>query len=255
MKLDDEKIFKRIDFKLILIALIFSAGFELWASYVGKTPQHTNLILVLLLSASIFFSHTERTRWYLQHGGRMSELDTAMTEYHSLSDKILNHAKDQFNSFEAKLDETKVIIGDSVQKLAGSLTGLQILSAQQRESLITLIDEMLQMTGGSEKELELEQVGMQRFFAETNALIDNFVKKIVELDSNSQRISLGFSQMKIQVDRITGLLNDISSITKQTDLLALNAAIEAARAGQSELLKSIAPAGQDRRQKTIVCPT
>jgi len=233
MLLHQDQTANKIGYFLIVIALLASAGCELSKTFAGYSPQHIYLMLAALLSASLLLSHKDRSDWSRQRREHMAQLDTALAEYHSLSDAVAALAKHQFDNFESEMHEAEQLIGGSVQALSGSLTGLQMLSAQQREALEELISEMLQMTGGNEQELELEQVGMQRFFNETNALIGEFVNKISELNHNNLRISEGFAQMKIQVERITGLLNDIASITKQTDLLALNAAIEAARAGDS----------------------
>jgi methyl-accepting chemotaxis protein len=87
------------------------------------------------------------------------------------------------------------------------------------------------MTGSMDESAYQQPSGFQRFFQETDMVIQQFVRKIKELQNNSFQISESFTEMKSQVETITSLLNDISKITKQTDLLSLNAAIEAARAG------------------------
>jgi methyl-accepting chemotaxis protein len=86
---------------------------------------------------------------------------------------------------------------------------------------------------GSEETASREQTGLQRFFDETNSLIAEFVSKMGQLRTTSQGVATSFEQMQSQVSNINTTLNDISGITKQTDLLALNAAIEAARAGEA----------------------
>jgi methyl-accepting chemotaxis protein len=91
---------------------------------------------------------------------------------------------------------------------------------------------MLSMTGSGSSH-DAEHAGLQRFFDETNALIGEFVGKMNQLQNTSQGVAESFKQMQEKVSRITRTLNDISGITKQTDLLALNAAIEAARAGEA----------------------
>jgi len=90
---------------------------------------------------------------------------------------------------------------------------------------------MLEMTGSGDD--NAQQAGLQHFFGETNALIAEFVAKMNELKASSVGIATIFEEMQGQVTSITACLDDVSAITKQTDLLALNAAIEAARAGEA----------------------
>lgn len=224
---------KRIDFQLTAAAFLMSIGCELWYLLTDRFVQHGYLVLMLLIGTANVLSSRSRAQWYSEQQRRMTALDTAINEYHELSDQVLGQAGRKINDFEIEMDKAKNLIKDSVCKLHGSLTGLQTLSVKQQEALVTLIDQMLLMTGNNEHEQEREQVGIRRFFSEASQLIDDFVRKIKELNENSQRISLSFNQMKIQVERVTGLLNQITSITTQTDLLALNAAIEAARAGEA----------------------
>jgi methyl-accepting chemotaxis protein len=224
-------ILQRIDSKLVLLTIALAIGIELWSFYSGEIFQHAYLLLAALLSVAVWFSNKERKHWYALNQNRLRELDKVMIEYQNLSDAVMQHAEQEFASLDTEMESAKEVITESVSQLYGSLTGLQIHSTNQKEVLESLIGEMLQMTGSSDGDSSHQSSGFQRFFQETNMVIEQFVLKIKELQNNSIQISESFTEMKSQVDTITSLLNDISKITKQTDLLSLNAAIEAARAG------------------------
>ncbi|MFN4340560.1 MAG: methyl-accepting chemotaxis protein [Azonexus sp.] len=223
---------KRIDDLLIWLTAATSLGFWLWSITAGPVTPHAFLGISALLLAATLLSVRERRRWKARQAEYVNNLNAVMSEYHVLSDDAMAHAQLQFASLEKEMQEAQDIIRASVNRISGSLTGLESQSSNQRQVLASLIDQMLQMTesGGS---ADQEQISLQRFFDETNALIGEFVAKMTQLQSTSQGIASSFEQMQDQVTRITGTLNDIAGITKQTDLLALNAAIEAARAGEA----------------------
>lgn len=223
---------KRIDDLLIWGATGGSVALWLAASSIGPISGHWHAAIATLLVAAILLSQSSRKRWKTKQQAYIDELNNVMAEYNVLSDEAMSHAELQFTSLEKEMEEARDVIRASVSRLSGSLTGLESQSSDQREILRSLIDEMLKMTG-SDNSHEQEQAGLQRFFDETNALIAEFVSKMNQLRATSQGIAESFSEMQDQVTRITGSLNDIAGITKQTDLLALNAAIEAARAGEA----------------------
>lgn len=223
---------KRIDDFLIWISVAASLGMGFWSIAVAPLPGYSFLIIAGLLGASIISGMGERNSWKSRQQAHMAQLNDVMAEYHVLSNEAMAHAEMQFTSLENDMLEAQEIIRASVNKLSGSLTGLESQSSNQRLILRSLIDEMLQMTG-SEETASREQTGLQRFFDETNSLIAEFVSKMGQLRTTSQGVATSFEQMQSQVSNINTTLNDISGITKQTDLLALNAAIEAARAGEA----------------------
>jgi methyl-accepting chemotaxis protein len=222
---------KRIDDLLIWLAAAACLGLWLWSLAVGPISPHFLLALAVLLAGTILFSYGERRRWKDKQLSYVTELKNVMSEYQVLSDEAMAHAELQFTSLENDMREAQDIIRASVNKLYGSLTGLESQSSDQRQILRSLIDQMLNMTG--DDTTAREQVSLQRFFDETNLLIAEFVGKMAHLQESSQGIAASFDEMQERVSRITGSLNDIAGITKQTDLLALNAAIEAARAGEA----------------------
>ena len=207
-------------------------GLWIAAQMTGPLSMHWFLLLAVTLAAASLFSLDQRRRWKARQQGYITELNAVMSEYNTLSTEAMAHAEMQFTSLEQLMLEAQGIIRDSVNKLSGSLTGLESQSSDQRQILRSLIDEMLQMTGSDNVEVQ-KQAGLQRFFDETNALIGEFVSKMDQLRSTSAGVAISFEQIQSQAGQITNTLNDISGITKQTDLLALNAAIEAARAGEA----------------------
>lgn len=223
---------KRLDDLLVWLAIATSLGLWIWSVTAGPVSAHLFLLITGLLAGTVVFSYSERGRWKSRQQAYIAELKDVMSEYHVLSNEAMAHAELQFNSLEKDTIEAQEIIRASVSKLSGSLTGLQSQSSDQRQILHSLIDEMLKMTGSDNSHVQ-EQAGLQRFFDETNALINEFVTKMNQLRATSQGVADSFEQMQNQVGRITTTLNDVAGITKQTDLLALNAAIEAARAGDA----------------------
>ncbi len=222
-----------IDQVLTWLALLGGIGLWLWSLLAQLPSPHLYLLPAVLLAAGMFLSHREHARWYARHERYMEELKAAMAEYQTLSTVAMEHADRQFTALEQEMEDARGLIRDAVQKLSGSLTGLESQSTDQRQVLKSLIDEMLEMTGADDNSKAAEQAGLQRFFDETNTLIAEFTRKMTELREVSTGIAASFEDMRGQVGRITATLNDVSDITKQTDLLALNAAIEAARAGEA----------------------
>ncbi len=223
---------RRIDDLLIGLTAAACLGLWLWSVAAGPVSTHAFLVVAIALVVATLFSVQERRRWKSRQKSYVNDLNAVMSEYHVLSDEAMAHAQFQFSSLEKDMQDAQEIIRASVNRISGSLTGLESQSSDQRQVLRSLIDQMLQMTE-SEAKTDQGEVSLQRFFDETNALIAEFVSKMTQLQGTSQGIASSFDAMQGQVMRITGSLNDIAGITKQTDLLALNAAIEAARAGEA----------------------
>ncbi|AXS79333.1 methyl-accepting chemotaxis protein [Dechloromonas sp. HYN0024] len=223
---------KRIDDLLVWLAATVCLGLWLWSLIAGPVSPHFLMFLAILLAGTMIFSHGERRRWKDNQQSYVTELKDVMSEYQVLSDEAMSHAELQFTALENEMRDAQEIIRASANKISGSLNGLQSQSSDQRQILRSLISEMLSMTGASDSRT-LEQASLQHFFDETNRLIAEFVSKMSQVKETSQGISASFDEMQERVSRISGSLNDIAAITKQTDLLALNAAIEAARAGEA----------------------
>lgn len=223
---------KRIDDWLIRAGAMLALVLWAWSLASPGISAHWFSVIAILLGLAAVFSIGERERWKSRQKEYIRELTDVMSEYHVLSNEAMAHAELQFSSLENEMQEARNLIRDSVQRISGSLAGLESQSSDQRDILRSLIDEMLSVTGSDDGHAA-EQAGLQRFFSETNTLIGEFVSKMEQLRSTSQGAAESFAQMQEKVNRITGTLNDISAITKQTDLLALNAAIEAARAGEA----------------------
>ena len=223
---------KRIDDLILFLAVV--AGTVLWIAgqWLGMNTTWAPLLLALMVGASLLFSRSQRSAWSERQRSRMAQMETVMNDYEHMTGAAMQIADDQIRGLEEEITEARGLIRSAMDKLSGSLTGLQSHSSDQRHMLRQLVDEMLQMASDDHTREQGDQ-GLQRFFNETHALIGEFVHKMNELKDNSTRIAGNFDRMKGEVEEISKLLDDVGQITRQTDLLALNAAIEAARAGEA----------------------
>ncbi|WP_445369359.1 methyl-accepting chemotaxis protein [Methylomonas sp. BW4-1] len=223
---------KRIDTVLLCLAVVINSVCWIWSRQALQTPVDFTLLSVALLMGALVFSYRGRKHWQDRQQKRLDELESVMTEYQFLSDRAMDYAEHRFSILEQDLALARDTIQSSAHKLSNSLTGLEQQSTNQRKVLTALVDEILQMAGADDEQ-QRQQAGLHKFFDETHALIDEFVKKIQEVNDSSVGIAVSFNQMQSKFLRIEDSLDGVTKLTRQTDTLALNAAIEAARASHA----------------------
>ncbi|MBI4755097.1 MAG: hypothetical protein HY778_06675 [Betaproteobacteria bacterium] len=155
----------------------------------------------------------------------------AAAEYEQLATEAMRRADEQFAALRAIVEQSREVIHSAGSRLGGSLTGLNEQAASQREMLRELVEELLQLA--TDDGAGAQRAGIQRFFAENRDIIGEFVTRVRQLKAGTEEVTARFQEMHGQVSAVQGLLEQVGSIAKHTDLLALNAAIEAARAGEA----------------------
>lgn len=175
----------RLDDILIWLTIANCTGLGLWALAGGTISPLVFFVIATTLIVTFALGRRERAQLATRQTAYIAELRSVMEEYQVLSDQAMAHAELQFSSLEHDMHEAQRLIRESVEKLTGSLTGLESQSSDQRQILRSLIDEMLQMTGSETSQVD-ERAGLQRFFDATNALIAEFVSKMNQLQGTSQ---------------------------------------------------------------------
>jgi len=210
---------------LLIAASIAPVGLPAWtASTLGG-------LALLCLVSSVFYGRLARRGWQKRQLARYQEIERAVRGYDAQTTEVIVESELQFERLRASLGQVSSVIQNATSRLTGSLTGLQAESGSQREMLRELVEELLVLVSSNEQ--EEQAAGIKKFTGETQQMIDRFVDTVQDLKSSSDRMATTFSDMHEQVDAASQLLNDVNTITAQTDLLALNAAIEAARAGDA----------------------
>ncbi len=116
-------------------------------------------------------------------------------------------------------------VRNSTQQLIDDFASMGQLVEQNDEIITNMIEEM--STGGGES-------GNVRQLAEDmGKLMEEFIGILTRMRMQSREMSTSMSEMVTEMDSVFALLENIRSLTSQTNLLALNAAIEAARAGEA----------------------
>lgn len=133
-----------------------------------------------------------------------------------------------FSDLDKDLDQTRNIIESATGVIAGSLTGLEEASSEQKAVLSEMAEELMKVTqsdDGSKSQDNSAEV--------SGKIIEGFIGAIESIKTESKEMSSEFSNITEQASTISDSLKSVNDITSQTNLLALNAAIEAARAGEA----------------------
>jgi methyl-accepting chemotaxis protein len=131
----------------------------------------------------------------------------------------------QVNAAKDEAARVKLLLREAVDTLIGRFSSInQQIRAQQQLAI--------EISGGGDRS-DTATVGFQGFVRDTSRTLDYFVESTVANSCSAMRLVERMQEIRDRLTDIGGILGEIESISKQTNLLALNAAIEAARAGEA----------------------
>ncbi|MCB1773084.1 MAG: hypothetical protein KDI88_05670 [Gammaproteobacteria bacterium] len=215
---------------LVVTALLIAASI----APLGLPPSTSTVfggLALFGLVSSVVYGRMARRGWQKRQSARYREIEQAVRSYDAQSTEVIDESGLQFERLRSSLGQVSSVIQNATSRLTGSLTGLQEESGSQREMLRELVEELLVLVSSNEQ--QEQAAGIKKFTEETEHMIDRFVGTVQDLKSSSDQMATTFSNMHEQVDTASQLLNDVNTITAQTDLLALTAAIEDAHAGDA----------------------
>jgi methyl-accepting chemotaxis protein len=137
-------------------------------------------------------------------------------------------------------------IRDGVAQIASAATQLSAVTEQtsagvnnqkdETDQVATAMNEMtstvLEVARNAEEASEAAQQADQQA-REGDKVVSDAISQIERLATEVNNSTLAMGKLKLESDKIGGVLDVIKSVSQQTNLLALNAAIEAARAGEA----------------------
>jgi methyl-accepting chemotaxis protein len=135
----------------------------------------------------------------------------------------------QYTQASGELEQVRGLLDDASDKLVTSFTNLETHSRKQQELALSITAQ------GHRDNLDNadEQVDFESFLGEIASTLSVFVDTTVDTSRVGMQLVEMMDDINGRVNTIVGVLGEIESIAKQTNLLALNAAIEAARAGEA----------------------
>lgn len=133
----------------------------------------------------------------------------------------------QLASAHTELGNTQAILGDAIAKLVDNFTAMAEEVRAQQALTLFITD------GGTADEGQNAKQKFEHFAQSTSDAMNEFVDTTVQNSKRAMELVEKMDAINAQVSGILGILNEVESIAKQTNLLALNAAIEAARAGEA----------------------
>ncbi len=148
-------------------------------------------------------------------------------ELGALIDELGDASQVQSRSSLGELDQVKSLLQEAVNKLVADFNEMNHHGQAQRELALSIV------TGMTEVDSHGESVDFADFVRDTSKTMESFVDNTVATSKIAMGLVETMDTINHEVAAMLGILAEIESIAKQTNLLALNAAIEAARAGEA----------------------
>jgi len=132
--------------------------------------------------------------------------------------------KEEIENITDENTQIQTLLHGAIEGLVASFHGLEKESTQQKNMVFSLVDDT---SNSSEEHHTIKGIAN-----EAAASLKEMVESITHMSSQSMALVKSLTLINDDYEKVIKLLDEMDSISSQTNLLALNAAIEAARAGE-----------------------
>jgi len=146
-----------------------------------------------------------------------------MAEFHRLLAECATEFSGQYAAMRGEIGRVQVLLAEAIDKLTHSFQGMHEQADQQRQLAVSV-------TSGAD---DASGVRFDEFVHNTSDVMQRVVDSVINNSKLGMELVELTDGMAQRTRDVQGILSEIGSIAKQTNLLALNAAIEAARAGEA----------------------
>jgi len=203
-----------------LVAVLTACVMVLLAPLLGLSVWQTAILALIaigLLWLTLSYFHRQALERDNSQLAAPPVVERQSTEWQSF-------ASSQTGAAHQELAQVKSLIGEAVATLVQSFAGL----ADQAQTQLQLAESLAH----GESSTDSHGISFKQFVDEIAATMSSFVGKTVENSRLAMLLVERMEHIVNEVGSVSRLLDEIHSITSQTNMLALNAAIEAARAGE-----------------------
>ncbi|WP_215144826.1 methyl-accepting chemotaxis protein [Exiguobacterium qingdaonense] len=189
------------------------------------------ILLSMVLVAQIYFRNKETERVETQERETNELVRKAIQDVSSLVQSLNNHAEELESAATQSLESGKqiAVTVDPIVAHASSQQSSMIQGAdeiQSIRSLTALIQERMAQTASASSRIAKDALSGN----EDMRLME---MKVQEIITESEQLDRIVATMSNRSTEIQSILQQVGSISEQTNMLALNASIEAARAGEA----------------------
>ena len=155
---------------------------------------------------------------------RRDEEQSLMAEFHRLLIECVKEFTTQYDAIQGEINRMQALLTEAIEQLTQSFQGMHEQANQQRQLALSVTTGTNDAGSG---------VRFDEFVRNTSDVMQRVVDSVV----NNSKLGMELVELTDSIAQrardVQGILSEIGSIAKQTNLLALNAAIEAARAGEA----------------------
>ena len=203
-----------------------------------NNPEHwASIVLVTMSFVGWIFRSISHAKTLSLLQAQIKEQKSAEKQSRTVLDPEVCEANGkQFESTVGEVRQIQSVLSEAIGTLSSSFSNMNTLTQAQLSNITELSSSMSDMTGDdadNANEAKEGHVSFTSFANQTMEILTFFVDEIVQISTQSMKMMHTIDDVADQMSQVVTLLDDVKSISDQTNLLALNAAIEAARAGEA----------------------